>query len=142
MIFLNYFNFTLKRKNRLPLVARLTALSFGATAEVVFTRSFAAGSNNSAATRLLHSVAQTFATKVEESDTPCMGSEDFFEFGLGGRVPAAMFWLGGRNEEKGFVYDNHNSLFDVDESCLPVGAATLAAAAIRFCRKGFLKKKK
>merc|ERR1711991_916372 len=75
---------------RLPLVARLTALSFGAAADVVFTRSFAAGSNAAAATRLVQNVAGVFSHKVEESDTPCMGSEDFFEFGLGGRVPAAM----------------------------------------------------
>lgn len=122
---------------RLPLVCRLTALSFGAAANVVFTRSFAAGSNATPAARLMQDVAGNFATAVYESDFPAMGSEDFYEFGLGGRVPAAMFWLGGRNEETGMTFDNHNSRFDIDESCLPVGAAVMAGSAVRFLRKGF-----
>lgn len=122
---------------RLPMTARLTSLAYGASANCVFTRSFAAGSNATPAARLVQDVAGSFANAVYESDFPAMGSEDFYEFGLGGRIPAAMFWLGGRNEELGYIHDNHNGKFDIDESCIPIGSAVMAGAALRFMRKGF-----
>ena len=43
-----------------------------------------------------------------------------------------MFGLGGGNEAKGFVEDNHSNYFDIDEDCLPIGTATLTATAIKF----------
>ena len=60
-------------------------------------------------------------------------------FGLGGedfawmtqRVPGAMFFLGCQLPD-GIKRDLHTPIFDIDERCLPVGAAILAETAKRY----------
>jgi amidohydrolase len=59
-----------------------------------------------------------------------MGAEDFSAFTA--LVPGAMFRLGCRIE--GDERKGHNPRFDIDEDCLPVGAAILAEAALRLLR--------
>jgi len=61
-----------------------------------------------------------------------MGAEDFGI--LAGEVPAAMFMLGCRIE--GDERRHHSPTFDIDEDCLPIGAAILAETVVRFLRKG------
>lgn len=46
--------------------------------------------------------------------------------------PSVYFRLGIRSEEQGSVYPLHHPKFRVDEAALPIGAATLVAAATRF----------
>jgi amidohydrolase len=61
-----------------------------------------------------------------------MGAEDFGAFSS--LAPGAMFRLGcliEGDERKG-----HNPRFDIDERCLPVGAAILAETALRLLRGG------
>ncbi len=61
-----------------------------------------------------------------------MGAEDFSVFT--DMAPGAMFRLGcciEGDERKG-----HNTAFDLDEGCLPIGAAILAEAALRYLRAG------
>lgn len=60
-----------------------------------------------------------------------MGSEDFGYFST--LAPGAMFSLGCRIE--GDMRPHHNPRFDVDERCLPIGAAILAEAALRILRQ-------
>jgi amidohydrolase len=62
---------------------------------------------------------------------PEMGAEDFGAFSE--LAPGAMFMLGCRIE--GDERKAHNPRFDVDERCLPVGAAILAEAALRRLRR-------
>jgi amidohydrolase len=62
-----------------------------------------------------------------------MGAEDFGCFME--LAPGAMFALGTWSGR--FQCHLHNSDFDLDESCLPVGAAILAETALRFLRKKF-----
>jgi metal-dependent amidase/aminoacylase/carboxypeptidase family protein len=56
-----------------------------------------------------------------------MGAEDFAAYAA--MVPAAMFRLGCRlpGEER----KAHNPNFDIDEACLPIGAALLADTSLR-----------
>ena len=61
-----------------------------------------------------------------------MGAEDFGVFT--DIVPGAMFVLGCRIE--GDERSHHNPTFDVDEACLPLGAAILAEAAVQFLING------
>jgi amidohydrolase len=62
---------------------------------------------------------------------PVLGGEDFSYFGLDG-IPSAMFSLGILDEKKGFTASGHNSNFDFDDRrVLPIGAAMLAAVAVR-----------
>lgn len=49
-----------------------------------------------------------------------MYSEDFANYLK--EKPGAFFFLGSRNTEKGIISMTHNNDFDVDESCLEVGA--------------------
>ncbi len=56
-----------------------------------------------------------------------MGAEDFAHLAL--QAPGCFFWLGARIEDDPRLH--HSPRFDIDESCLPRGAAVLAAAAQR-----------
>jgi amidohydrolase len=60
-----------------------------------------------------------------------MGAEDFSSFTA--LAPGAMFRLGSLIE--GDERKGHNPRFDIDERCLPIGAAILAEAALRLLRK-------
>jgi amidohydrolase len=69
--------------------------------------------------------------QTEDVPKPGLGGEDFSYFGLSG-IPAAMFRLGIKDEKKGFTSPGHSSTFDMDDRrVLPIGAAMLAATAIR-----------
>lgn len=59
-----------------------------------------------------------------------MGAEDFGYFST--QAPGAMFMLGCRIE--GDERRHHDPRFDVDERCLPIGAALLAETALRLLR--------
>ncbi|MFQ6101073.1 MAG: M20 family metallopeptidase [Anaerolineae bacterium] len=61
-----------------------------------------------------------------------MGAEDFGYFSS--LAPGAMFGLGCRIE--GDKREHHNPRFDIDERCLPIGAAILAEAALRLLQRG------
>ena len=61
-----------------------------------------------------------------------MGAEDFGVFSS--LAPGAMFRLGCRIE--GDERKGHNPHFDIDERCLPIGAAILAETALRLLRGG------
>jgi amidohydrolase len=60
-----------------------------------------------------------------------MGAEDFSVFT--GLAPGAMFRLGCQIE--GDPRDGHHPRFDLDERCLPIGAAILAETALRLLRE-------
>jgi amidohydrolase len=62
---------------------------------------------------------------------PGMGAEDFALFA--NLAPGAMFRLGCLIE--GDERKAHGPYFDIDERCLPVGAAVLAEAALRLLRQ-------
>ncbi len=81
--------------------------------------------------RLTDLVREVAADVVGASDTgtadQIMGAEDFAH--LARRAPGCFFWLGARIEDDPRLH--HSPRFDIDESCLPRGAAVLAAAAQR-----------
>lgn len=72
--------------------------------------------------------------KIIEMSNPSMGVESFAYFSM--EKPAAFYFLGCRNEEKGIVHPAHGNLFDIDEECLVIGAAIQASAAIDFLDRG------
>jgi amidohydrolase len=63
-----------------------------------------------------------------------LGAEDFGCFS--DLVPGAMFSLGSKVE--GDEREHHNSRFDVNDQCLPLGAAILAETALQYLRSGGL----
>jgi amidohydrolase len=68
-------------------------------------------------------------------------------FGLGGEdfahmtkvVPGAMYFLGCAIPD-GVKRDLHTPIFDIDETCLPMGAAIMAETAIRYLKKQYILK--
>lgn len=75
-------------------------------------------------------VGEVLGSEHVQTDAPQMVGEDF-AFVLQ-RVPGAMFRLGVRHPSWQHVYSTHSSSFDLDEEALPVGAAVMAATALRF----------
>ncbi|MBD3174429.1 MAG: amidohydrolase [Armatimonadia bacterium] len=61
-------------------------------------------------------------------DERFMGGEDFAYFAE--RVPSTHFWLGIRKPGAADWPSLHSDRFDIDETALPVGAASLAACAL------------
>jgi amidohydrolase len=66
-------------------------------------------------------------SNVKELELPTMNSEDFAFYSQ--VLPAAMIWLGTRNEEEGFTYPLHHPKFAADEAAMAVGAEILLATA-------------
>jgi len=64
-------------------------------------------------------------TEVIHSSPPVMGSEDISWLA---EAPLLYLFLGSRSAEK--APPNHHPAFDIDETCLPIGAATEAALAV------------
>jgi amidohydrolase len=64
---------------------------------------------------------------------PSMGVEDFSYY-IKGRA-GAFYHLGCGNEARGITAPLHSTDFDIDEDCLPVGAAMQAALALRYLEK-------
>jgi amidohydrolase len=67
---------------------------------------------------------------IHEIPRPEMIAEDF-AFYLA-TVPGAMFRLGVGNVERGLVHPLHHPEFGLDEDAIPIGAAVLFRAALRF----------
>ncbi len=67
--------------------------------------------------------------KLVWKEKPSLGVEDFAFF-LQER-PGAYYHLGCGNSEKGITAPLHSKLFDIDESCLPIGVAMQVTAALR-----------
>ena len=80
---------------------------------------------------LLNQVASSFlGTDHVCHLEPEMGAEDFGFFSA--LAPGAMFMLGAKLQDD--ERQHHNPRFDIDERCLPIGAAILAEAALRLLR--------
>jgi amidohydrolase len=70
------------------------------------------------------------ARVTQDRSVPTMGSEDMSYFLE--RVPGCYFFLGTRNEERGFVHPHHSPKFDIDESALPAGVEIMTRAVLRY----------
>jgi metal-dependent amidase/aminoacylase/carboxypeptidase family protein len=89
--------------------------------------------NDEGLTKLVNEVAAELlgADKVTTLRRPSMGSEDFAVYL--DHVPGAMFRLGAAGEN-GEWTGLHTPTFDIDESCLAIGAKILARAVIQWSK--------
>jgi amidohydrolase len=71
------------------------------------------------------------AENVQEAPVE-MGGEDFSFFAK--KAPGCFFWLGGATPGEPQRL-HHHPRFDVDERCLPLGAALLAETTVRYLRE-------
>jgi amidohydrolase len=111
-------------------VATRTAEAYGCRAEVDVQRLMRATVNDAAMAGLVREVAAEVVGPENVVEMRTLGSEDFSEFLQ--RVPGCYFFVGSRNEAKGFVHPHHSPRFDVDEAVLPIGVEMLAGVARRY----------
>ncbi|MHA2097774.1 MAG: M20 metallopeptidase family protein [Candidatus Kariarchaeaceae archaeon] len=125
------------RENLLGKIAsyiETTAEIHGGTAKVQIMRGYGVGVNDKMLNDHIRSAFTQYYDKenLVEVEKAQLGAEDFYEFGLGGKIPASMFWLGGGNREKNMTSPNHSNFFDIDEESLPIGTTVLAQSAINY----------
>jgi amidohydrolase len=115
---------------RIVEVASGIAAALGATAEATITRGVDPTVNAPEPTAIVYDVAASVLGK-DNIDTTyrTTGGEDFSA--VLARVPGQFFFLGARNEARGFTAPHHNPHFDIDEACLPQGVAILCEAAVQ-----------
>lgn len=119
-------------RDRLPdLVSRLVrqvAVAYGATADVQYTHQAPPTNNDERCTAIARRSAESvLGPEHVGAAAPTMGGEDFAFYQE--HVPGCYFWLGSGNPERGIVHGWHDPRFDVDEACLPAGAAVMAQIA-------------
>lgn len=115
-------------------IAEGVATAFGARAEATSRFGVNATVCAPAPTAVMHqAVAAALGEEQINTTYRTTGGEDFSE--VLDAVPGNFFFLGARNDERGINAPHHNPRFDIDEACLPVGAAILCDAAVR-CLNG------
>jgi len=108
------------------------ARTLGGDYALDITKGYPPMENNPEIIALLDHVArEVVGSKMVTEPDPEMGSEDFAY--MLQKVPGAMFFLGCRMEND--LRRHHDPRFDIDESCMPVGAAILAQTAIAYLNK-------
>lgn len=125
------------RKNllgKIPSFIETIAEAHGAVAKIEVINGYDVGINDKLLNDYIRGAFKKHypAENLKEVDKAQLGAEDFFEFGLEGKIPTSMFWLGGGNPEKGMMAANHSNFFDIDEDCLPIGTTVLAQAAMDY----------
>lgn len=75
--------------------------------------------------QIQQSIPDDFSEPILTEMAPVMLSEDFAHYG--NLAPSAYFFIGGRNNEQGYIHDNHHPRFDFDEKALLVGVKTYLA---------------
>ncbi len=106
------------------------ARALGGDYELTFTFGYIPIVNDPGMVQLVRQVGSDLLGAENVREAPLeMGGEDFSYFAR--QAPGCFFWLGGATpgEPK---RRHHHPRFDVDERCLPLGAALLAESALRW----------
>ncbi len=118
---------------RLEEVCKGTAITFGCKIELEIKKGYPVLINNK---EFLENHISPSVSKIVGKENlyldkmPTMGGEDFAYFLE--YCDGAMGSLGAGNKEKGITVGGHNSLYDIDEDCLSIGAAALAQIAFDY----------
>jgi amidohydrolase len=105
------------------------ARAFGGDYRVEFLRSYPAGHNHPEVSAWLErTAADLLGAEAIDRTRAGMGAEDFAYMTL--EAPGAMFMLGAAVGDTERAH--HTPVFDIDERCMPIGAAILAETARRF----------
>jgi amidohydrolase len=105
------------------------ARALGGDYRLEIKRGYPAGRNSPVVSGwLARAAADLIGPGALDPTPPRMGAEDFAY--MSAKVPGAMFHLGAAVGDKPRAH--HTDVFDIDERCLPTGAAILAETARRF----------
>jgi amidohydrolase len=112
-------------------IVRGVADAFGCRADIRFDRMNRPTINDAGMAKLAREAAIEVVGEANvRDDVRTMGGEDFSA--ILHRVPGCFIAIGSRNEARGLTWDHHHPRFDVDESCLEIGAEVLLRTAKRF----------
>lgn len=121
---------------RIEEIATKTAEAFGARAEVQIRSGYKPLINHDEVVKVIEATGGELLGKenVLYKEFPSLGVEDF-SFFLD-KAPGAFYHLGCGNKAKGIIAPNHNSCFDIDEDCLPIGVQLQVVNALKLlgCR--------
>jgi metal-dependent amidase/aminoacylase/carboxypeptidase family protein len=118
-------------ERRLGELATGIARAMRGDAEVNYVRGYPSIMNTEDAVDIVEdTVASVLGQGAAVRGEPIMGGEDFSY--LLQNVPGAYFRLGVRNPNWKEPKPGHSAIFDIDEECLPIGAALMAATAARY----------
>jgi len=108
------------------------AKALGGNYEVEITQGYPPATNHPDLVALINDVVTDLVGDDNLAEAqPEMGSEDFGYFAQ--NIPGAMFLLGA--EIAGDARRHHDPMFDIDENCMPLGAAVMVETALRLLRK-------
>jgi len=109
--------------NRFESIVENTAKAFGANVQITYDRIDKPTINHAPNAELVSKVAKSLwgESCLTEKNTRTMGGEDFSAFLM--KKPGCYFFLGSRNEKKGYTHPHHSSYFDFDEDALELGVA-------------------
>lgn len=110
---------------KMETLVRSIAEGFGAEIQFEYTRIDKPTINDPKMADLVRKAASNIlgADSITEENTKTMGGEDFSAFLM--ERPGCYFFIGSRNEQKGFIHPHHSSYFDFDEDALPVGLSVM-----------------
>lgn len=118
-------------EQRIAELATGIARAMRGDAEVSYVRGYPPIVNHPDAAQLVQEVAgEVLGPGSVEAGEPIMGGEDFSY--LVQKVPGAYFRLGVRNLAWQEPRPAHSALFELDEEALPIGAALMAATAMKY----------
>ncbi|MCO5222673.1 MAG: M20 family metallopeptidase [Thermomicrobiales bacterium] len=118
-------------KQRLQALAEGVASSMGARVEFEFGGAAPPLINDPEIAEIVRAATtEAFGPERVSEGNLMSVSEDFGEFL--DPVPGCYFFVGSRNEDKGFVYGHHHPKFDIDEEAMATGIEAMARSAIRY----------
>lgn len=116
--------------NRVGEVAKSVAAALGASVDYVYKPGYPATVNDPGWTEVVREVAQGVVGEDKVLTVPqIMGAEDFSYF-LEQR-PGCFFFVGTRNDDKGYIWGHHHPKFDIDEEGMAVGMEVMANTVLR-----------
>jgi amidohydrolase len=116
---------------RFERIVRGVAAAFGCTADVRYERYNQPTVNDPAMAEIARAAAaEVVGEKNVVADVRTMGGEDFSSFLS--EVPGCFIAIGSRNAARGLTHEHHHPRFDVDETCLAIGAEVLLRTTRRF----------
>ncbi|MGN6030404.1 MAG: M20 metallopeptidase family protein [Thermomicrobiales bacterium] len=118
-------------ERRMGEVAAGVAQALGGEATLDYRRGYPCLPNDAGMAAIVRAAAIEVVGEERVITPPMgMGGEDYAYFARA--VPACFFWVGVKNDEKGFNWPHHHPRFDIDEDGMAAGIATMAAATIRY----------
>jgi amidohydrolase len=129
---------TVKTEHREYVIRRVTEVVEGITktmrgsCEIDIQESYPCLYNNDIMVDMVKQSAEDIIGRdnIIDQEKPSMGVESFAYFSL--ERPAAFYFLGSGNSEKGITHPAHGSFFDIDENCLPIGVAIQCRMAYEY----------